>query len=164
MAHHKQNTADYNTNDDHSNQSPNSFMDKLSTQERRTPYMSNLGNLIKNFPKYIQLGIEHIATHIWPPWWELKATTEISPLNKEKAAQAHEQRLRQTSRQDLIIYTDGSGHDGHIGAAIYSPTLKITKGEYIGTEDTHNVYAAELTAIQMAVSLFEEQIEKYKNI
>ena len=126
--------------------------------------MSNLGNLIKNFPKYTQLGIEHIATHIRPPWWELKATTEISPLNKEKAAQAHKQRLRQTSRQDLIIYTDGSGYDGHIGAAIYSPTLKITKGEYIGTEDTHNVYAAELTAIQMAVSLFEEQIEKYKNI
>ena len=73
-------------------------------------------------------------------------------------------RAAQTSRQDLIIYTDGSGHDGHIGAAIYSPILKITKGEYIGTEDTHNVYAAELTAIQMAVSLFEEQIEKYKNI
>jgi len=128
------------------------------------PYISNLGNLIKKFPKYIQLGTEHIATHIRPPWWKLKATTEISPLNKEKAAQAHEKRLCQTSRQDLIIYTDGSGHDGRVGAAIYSPTLKITKGEYVGTEDTHNVYAAELTAIQMAVSLFEEKIEKYKNV
>ena len=123
MAHHKQNTADYNTNDDHGNQSPNSFMDKPSTQERRTPVYVKSGKFNQ------KLRIEHIATHIRPPWWELKATTEISPLNKEKAAQAHEQRLRQTSRQDLIIYTDGSGHDGHIGAAIYSPTLKITKGE-----------------------------------
>ena len=26
-----------------------------------------------------------------------------------------------------------------------------TKGEYIGTDDTHNIYAAELTAIWMAM-------------
>ena len=51
----------------------------------------------------------------------------------------HKQRLSQISTRDLIIYTDGSGHDGHIGAAIYSPSLKAVKSEYIGTEDTHNV-------------------------
>jgi len=34
----------------------------------------------------------------------------------------------------------------------------------MGTEDTHNVYAAELMAIQMVVSLFEEKIEEYSNI
>jgi hypothetical protein len=38
--------------------------------------------------------------------------------------------------QDLIIYTDGSGHNGRIGAAIYSPTTSVTKGEYLGTDDT----------------------------
>ena len=128
------------------------------------PHMSNLGNLAKNYPKYIQPNTEHIATHIRPPWWKQKATTEISPLTKEQAAQAHKQRLNQIPTQDLIIYTDGSGHDGHIGAAIYSPSLKATKGEYIGTEDTHNVYAAELTAIQMAVSEFERKIDKYSNV
>jgi hypothetical protein len=59
--------------------------------------------------------------------------------------------------QDLIIYTDGSGHYGNIGAAIYSPTINGAEGEYIGTEGTHNVYTAKLIVIQMAVTLFEEK-------
>jgi ribonuclease HI len=127
-------------------------------------FTSNIGNLIKKYPEYIRSDMEHIATHIRPPWWKLKATTEISLLAKEEAAKVHEQRLNQIPAQDLIIYTDGSGHDGHIGAAIYSPSLKAVKGEYLGTEDTHNVYAAELTAVQMAVSLFERKIEEYPNV
>ena len=44
------------------------------------------------------------------------------------------------------------------------PTTKAIKGEYIGTDDTHNVYAAELTAIQMAVTLFKETKDEYKNV
>ena len=66
--------------------------------------------------------------------------------------------------QDLVIYAGGSGQDGHIGAAIYSLTLNMTKNEYIGTEDTHNVYAAEVTAIQMVVFFFEEKIEEYSKV
>jgi hypothetical protein len=46
---------------------------------------------------------------------------------------------------------------------VYSPATNVIKGEYIGTDDTHNVYAAELTAIQMAVTLFKETMDKYKN-
>lgn len=34
----------------------------------------------------------------------------------------------------------------------------------MGTEDTHNVYAAELTAIEMAITLFEEKIDEHKNV
>jgi hypothetical protein len=83
---------------------------------------------------------------------------------QDRILRAHQQRLKQISPQDLIIYTDDSGHDGHIGTAIYSPTLRIAKGQYIGTDETHNVYAAELMAIQMAVSLSEEKIENYTNI
>jgi ribonuclease HI len=128
------------------------------------PYMSNLENLARHFPKHMQPGMEHIATYIRPPCWELKATTEIKQANKKEAAQAHQQRLKQISPQDLIIYTDGSGHDGHVGAAIYSPTLRTAKGKYVGTDETHNVYAAELMAIQMAVSLTEEKIEEYTNV
>jgi len=127
-------------------------------------HMSNLGNLTKHYPQYMQLGMEHIATYIRPPWWKLPAVTEISRANKDKAAKAHQQRLLKIPTEDLIIYMDGSSHNGHIGAAIYSPTTNITNGEYIGTDDTHNVYAAELTAIHMAVTLFEEKINKYTNV
>jgi ribonuclease HI len=47
---------------------------------------------------------------------------------------------------------------------IYSPTIEIIKGKYIGTDDTHNVYAAELTATQMAVKIFEQKINEYMNV
>jgi hypothetical protein len=126
--------------------------------------MSNLGNLIKHYSEYIQPGMEHITTYIRPPWWKLPATTTISTESKEEAAKAHQQRLRQILPQDLIIYTDGSDHDGHIGAAIYSPTINSTKGKYIGTDDTHNVYAAELTAIQMAANLTKKKANEHPNI
>ena len=109
------------------------------------------------------LYAEHIDTYVRPPWWKLPATTSISGLNKDKAAEEHEQKLCQIPSQDLIIYTDGSGHGGHIGAAIYSPTINVTKGEYIGTDNTHNVYAAELTATKMAITLLEERTEEYSN-
>ena len=128
------------------------------------PHMSNLGNLIKHYPEYLQQNLEHIAAYIRPPWWEPTVITIISKANKDEAAKAHQQRLHRIPKQDLIIYTDGSGHNGNIGAAIYSPTIDVTEGEYIGTEETHNVYAAELTAIQMAIILFEEKIEEYTKI
>ena len=70
-------------------------------------------------------------------------------------------RIRQILTQDLIICIDGLGQNG---AAIYSPPTSIAKGEYIGTDDTHNLYAAELIAIQMAVALFEEKIDDYTNV
>ena len=128
------------------------------------PYMSNLGNLAKQYPKHIQLGMEGIAPFVRPPWWSTPATVKISRANKDEAARAHQQQLEEISGEDLIIYTDGSGHNGHVGAAIYSPTTKATRGEYVGMEDTHNVYAAELTAIQMAVMLFEENTDEFANV
>ena len=119
------------------------------------PHTSNLGNLVKHYPEYMQPGMEHIAAYVRPPWWKSQATTTISRAHKDVAAKTHLQRLRQIPAQDLIVYTDGSGHNGHIGAAIYSPTTSVTGGAYLGTDDTHNVYAAELTAIQMALTIIE---------
>ena len=133
-------------------------------KDGKRPYITNLENLIKHYSEYIQPDLEHITAYIRPPWWKLAATTAISTSNKEEAAQEHQQRLQQIPAQDLIIYTDRSGHGGQIGSAIYSPTINVTKGEYIGTDNTHNVYAAELTAIQMAITLFEEKIQEYPNV
>ena len=107
--------------------------------------MSNLENLNKHYSEYTQQNLEHIAAYIRHPWWESTVITTISKANKDEAAKLHQQRLHRIPIQDMIIYTDGSGHNKNIGAAIYSPTIDITKGEYIGIESTHNVYAAELT-------------------
>ena len=46
----------------------------------------------------------------------------------------------------LRIYTDGSGIQGRIGAAAYSPTKHL----YLGTDKQFNVYTAELSAIDLA--------------
>lgn len=69
-------------------------------KHRAPPYLSNLENLIKHHPKYVQPGMEHITAYARPPWWKLPATTAISPLNKDEAAEAHQQRLHQISTQD----------------------------------------------------------------
>ena len=107
--------------------------------------------------------MEHISAYIRPPWWTPTICSVISAASKDETTKTHRQRLRQIPAQDLIIYTDGSGHNGHTGAAIYSPKTSDTKGKYVGTSDTHNVYAAELTAIQMAVNLFEEKINEHND-
>ena len=117
--------------------------------------MSNLENLARQYPKYMQPGMETIEAYIRPPWWKPEITTTVTLATKEEAAKIHQQRLRQIPVGDLIIYTDGSGKNGQVGAAIFSPTTATYEGKYMGTEDTHIVYAAELTAIQMAVTLFE---------
>ena len=90
--------------------------------------------------------MEHISPFIRPPQRKLEATAEILQGSKEEAATAHQRRINQIS-QHLLIYTDRSGHNGHIGTAIFLPTINVNNGEYIGMDDIHNVYAAELTAI-----------------
>jgi hypothetical protein len=98
--------------------------------------MSNLGNLIKHYPKYTHPNMEHIAAYIQPPWWKSAAITEIAPTGKDEAAKAHQQRLHQIPTQDLIIYTDRLGYNRQIGAAIHSPTANTTKDAYISTDCT----------------------------
>ena len=69
------------------------------------PHMSNLGNLVKHYPEYIQPDkMEHISAYIRPPWWMPTITTAISTANKDEAAKAHQKRLHQIPTQDLIIY------------------------------------------------------------
>src|SRR2546423_13201417 len=99
-------------------------MDQSSAKTWGTSIHIKSGKLIRHYPKYIQLGMEHIMAYVRPPWWKLPAITTISPLNKDEAAKAHLQWLSRIPAQDMIIYTDGSGHNGQIGTAIYSPTVR----------------------------------------
>jgi hypothetical protein len=69
------------------------------------PHMSNLENLIKHYPEYTHPKMEHIAAYIRPSWWKSAAVTEMSPVSKDEAAKAHQQRLRQIPSQDLITYS-----------------------------------------------------------
>ena len=85
-------------------------------------------------------------------------------ISKKEVTKTHQERFRQISAQNLIIYTDESDHNGHIGAAIYSSTCLIIKDKYMNTDDIHIIYAAELMTMQMIIILFEGKISEYVNV
>jgi ribonuclease HI len=77
---------------------------------------------------------------------------------KDKAANLHDRLQRQASKRNdiMTIYTDESGMDGKIGAAAHNATIKRTTCQYLGDEQRYNVYAAELTAVHIGITQWEE--------
>src|SRR5271167_4787812 len=107
--------------------------------------------------------MEEIRPHIKPPWWSLtNTTTHIANIPKENAREEHIKLLKNNNIQNVLnIYTDGSGIESHIGAAAYSLTTSASAHHYLGKADTANVYAAELTAIQLGISMAGKSHEQY---
>jgi ribonuclease HI len=62
----------------------------------------------------------------------------------------------------LYIYTDESGIGGKIGAAIFDASTQSTNLRYLDTEQDSLVFAAELEAIQMAISHIRFHLRQYK--
>jgi ribonuclease HI len=74
--------------------------------------------------------------------------------DRETAMNHHNKILLKNSEQrPLILYTDGSGIDGKIGAAAIVNPEKEYAHSQMGDEETSTVYAAELRAIEMALAL-----------
>lgn len=57
----------------------------------------------------------------------------------------------------MILHTDGSGVGGRIGAAVVVDIEDHRTHSQMGDEDTSTVYAAELCAIEMALTLLPEK-------
>ena len=103
--------------------------------------------------------METIQPYIRPPWWIPIAHIDISS-DKKEAKKRHDETAQDPNT--IHIYTDGSGIDGQIGAAAFCPTLSVTRQQYIGTESSHNVYAAELAAIKLGVDIVQSAPRNYE--
>ena len=122
-------------------------------------YVSPLEYIARSFPNYAAEPLETILPYARPPWWTPNFTINV-PGNKEAAKRKHENTIYHDDT--LYVYTDGSGIDGQVGAAAYSPTTLSTKQQYLGSENQHNIYSAELTAIDIAVNIAQTCQNNYK--
>ena len=121
-------------------------------------YVSPLEYIARSFPNYAAEPLETILPYARPPWWAPNFTINVSG-NKETAKLRHENTI--CNDNTLYVYTDGSGIDGQVEAAPYSPTT-LTKQQCLGSENRHNIYSAELTAIEIAVNIAQTCQNNYK--
>jgi ribonuclease HI len=120
-------------------------------------FPSNLENLVKRFPQYTcKDTIESIVPYIRLPWWTPSIDVHIE-ATKETAKEYHDTTApgHISDSSTISIYTNGSGIDSNIGAAAVCPTVSITAHQHLGTESSYNVFAAELTAIHLAIRMLE---------
>ena len=101
-------------------------------------------------------AIETINPFVRPPWWTSSIATHVEST-KEAAKRYHDEMTYQPNT--VCIYTDGSGIDGAIGAAAYSPTVAKTQYQYLGNEASFNVFAAELMAMNLAIDMLKNNTE-----
>jgi len=93
--------------------------------------------------------VEEISPFVVSPWW---SPPEIRiDNNREAALAAHTEALSRPTQ--VRAYTDGSGQDGGVGAAVVSNlgSRRIP----VGTAETHSIYAAELEGINEALAQAE---------
>jgi ribonuclease HI len=98
---------------------------------------------------------EEKVAFVLPPW-ERRISCYIEP--SEAALATHDtitqQKRTQEGSETSLVYTDGSGFEGHIGAAavnIDDGDTVISDRRHLGTESQSTVYAAELSGIEMAL-------------
>ena len=98
---------------------------------------------------------EKIPPYVTPPWWQ-SPNTHIEE-NADKAISRH------CEKRTLVnIYTDGSGINGHVGAAAVCTTNGETRMAYMGEENVSTVYAAELQGIILALQIALDMVSQQR--
>jgi Ribonuclease HI len=102
-------------------------------------------------PGTVEGDWESRKAYIQAPWSE---PPRVYIEDRETARTAHD-RIWLQLEEPLRFYTDGSGYQGGIGAAVYQGTE--SRLCHMGTDNMATVYAAELRAIEMALEIIKER-------
>ena len=131
----------------------------LRTRTASTIHQSILENMLNQFP-LMTTRIETIEPYIRAPWWTSKIQVEIAS-DKKAAKSRHDELINSTPVNTMTIYTDGSGIMEKIGAAAYNQTLNEMAHQHLGRYSEYNVYSAELTALDLGVTMWQNHVHDY---
>ncbi|KAJ6114107.1 hypothetical protein N7512_007552 [Penicillium capsulatum] len=132
-------------------------MTETGTGEFRTPAqeqspLDRFSNTLESKHGVRLERLEKRVPHVVPPWW-IPPVVHIDE-SAEEAVKKHDTMELGTLR----IYTDGSGINGHVGAAAITPAPQVNglytkRTQYMGTSCTSTVYAAELKGLVLALRI-----------
>jgi len=127
---------------------------KKAIQHNPKSHPSPLNNIM-HISKIRTNTLETIDTIRKGPRWRSPLKTEILP-SKEEALRAEKER-----EVDVKVYSDGSGHDGGIGAAAILAyghrQLKVAR-HFLGPATEHTVYEAECVGQLLAMGLLQKEM------
>jgi hypothetical protein len=107
------------------------------------------GGCLTTPPGTLATNWERRKAFVQAPW---QAPPEVIIEDRDTAVKSHDHILSKDPRErPLILYTDGSGIEGRIGAAVVDLRNHHTHSQ-MGDDDTSTVYAAELRGIEMALN------------
>lgn len=126
----------------------------LRDQDSKPKNIRPLEILCHRFEKRFNCKIkdlEQTPPFIKRPWW-IPPLTEIAP-SKHEAKISHDNIVQaQDPQKPLIVYTDGNGINGKIGAATIIPSQNTTFQAFLGPTCYFTVYSGEFQGVAMALN------------